>query len=68
MKSMPGAKKRLVVDSNGGCYSAKTKRGRREGDGNKMSRQIVRARQKGDSKREKSDPECTFSQIFADFR
>ena len=28
----------------------------------------VRARQKGDSKREKPDPERTFSQIFADFR
>ena len=27
----------------------------------------VRARQKGDSKREKPDPEPTFSQIFADF-
>ena len=27
-----------------------------------------RARQKGDSKREKPDPERTFSQIFADFR
>ena len=28
----------------------------------------LRARQKGDSKREKPDPERTFSQIFADFR
>ena len=28
----------------------------------------VRARQKGDSKREKPDPERTFSPIFADFR
>ena len=28
----------------------------------------VRARQEGDSKREKPDPERTFSQIFADFR
>ena len=28
----------------------------------------VRAREKGDSKREKPDPERTFSQIFADFR
>ena len=30
--------------------------------------QILRARQKGDSKREKPDPERRFSQIFADFR
>ena len=29
---------------------------------------FMRARQKGDSKREKPDPERTFSQIFADFR
>ena len=29
---------------------------------------LLRARQKGDSKREKPDPERTFSQIFADFR
>ena len=29
---------------------------------------MIRARQKGDSKREKPDPERTFSQIFADFR
>ena len=29
---------------------------------------VLRARQKGDSKREKPDPERTFSQIFADFR
>ena len=29
---------------------------------------FFRARQKGDSKREKPDPERTFSQIFADFR
>ena len=28
----------------------------------------IRARQKGDSEREKPDPERTFSQIFADFR
>ena len=28
----------------------------------------IRARQKGDSKREKPDPERRFSQIFADFR
>ena len=34
----------------------------------KIALKNVRARQKGDSKREKPDPERTFSQIFADFR
>ena len=33
-----------------------------------VGQEKIRARQKGDSKREKPDPERTFSQIFADFR
>ena len=39
-----------------------------EQDQNRTRHRDFRARQKGDSKREKPDPERTFSQIFADFR